>query len=329
MPRILLVVHPTAMLYEVAIAREVLDAPGYDFLVVTADGGPHPWLPAHPSAGYDALKNASPGDTVVVPSTEDLDGDPAPRLVDALTAAHARGARLASLCTGSFVVAATGVLDGRTATTHWMHADAFARRFPAVDVRADLLFTDEEDVLTSAGKSAALDLCLHLVRRDLGASAANQVARRLVVPSLRTGGQAQFIAPPAPPRSSDGLAPMLDWAMAHLDQPLRVSDLARRAGLSPRQLARRMQGELQVRPLEWLHRQRVLRAPQMWEDSEAGLDVIAARCGLGSAATLRRHFGRSLGVTPSTYRASFGVEHAPSAEPTAGVQRRAATSPSP
>ncbi len=306
MPRAVLVMHPATMLYEVAIASEVLDASGYDFFVATPDGSPHPWLPGKATVPYaaDAVADA---ETVVVPSTDDLEGDPDPRLVHALVAAHQRGARLASLCTGSFVLAATGLLDGRSATTHWLHADALARRFPAVHVRADVLFTDEGDLLTSAGKTAALDLCLHLVRTGLGAASANQVARRLVVPSQRAGGQAQFIVAPAVPRGSEGLAPTLDWARAHLDEPITVAALARRAGLSPRQLARRMQAELQTGPLEWLHRQRVVRAQEVLEATDAGMDVVAARSGLGSAATLRRHFTRALGVTPTAYRASFGT----------------------
>ncbi|MFI0898346.1 GlxA family transcriptional regulator [Streptomyces sp. NPDC020983] len=306
MPGMLLAMHGETMLYEVAIATEVLGATGYDFTVATSDGRPHPWLAGKPTASYAALAGAGAPDTVVVPSTEDLEGDPDPRLCEALRTAHGRGARVAALCTGSFVLAAAGLLDGRTATTHWMHAEALSRRFPAVRVRADVLFTDEGDVLTSAGKTAALDLCLHLVRTDLGAAVANQVARRLVVPSLRAGGQAQFIVPPALPRGSRGLAPALEWARAHLDQPLTVADLAGRAGLSPRQLARRMHTEFQTGPLEWLHRQRVMRAQEMLERTDAGMEQIAARCGLGSAATLRRHFARVLGVTPTAYRASFG-----------------------
>lgn len=311
MPRIVLALHGETMLYEVAIAAEVLDTGGYDFLVATPDGAGHPWLPGKPTESYAAIADSGAGDTVVVPSTDDLEGDPDVGLADALRAAWRQGARLASLCTGSFVLAAAGLLDGRSATTHWMHADALARRFPAVRVRADVLFTDEGDVLTSAGKTAALDLCLHLVRTDLGAAAANQAARRLVVPSVRAGGQAQFIVPPALPRGSAGLAPTLEWAAAHLDEPLTVADLARHAGLSSRQLARRMQAEVQAGPLEWLHRQRVLRAQEMLERTDAGMEQIAARCGLGSAATLRRHFARALGVTPAAYRAAFGAVSVP------------------
>lgn len=318
----ILAMHGATMLYEVAIAAEVLDAPGYDFVVATSDGRPHPWLPEKPTASYAALAAAGATDTVVIPSTHDLEGDPDPGLLGALRSAHANGARLATLCTGSFVLAASGLLDARSATTHWMHAEALSRRFPAVRVRSDVLFTDEADVLTSAGKTAALDLCLHLVRKDLGAAAANRIARRLVVPALRTGGQAQFIERAPMPRGSEGLAPVLAWAAAHLDEEITVAVLAQRAGLSARQLARRMRSELDAGPLEWLHRQHVLQAQEMLERTDAGVDQIAARCGFGSAATLRRHFTRALGVTPGAYRASFGTAPQPTLAPSTGRASR-------
>ncbi|MBA2954832.1 helix-turn-helix domain-containing protein [Nocardioides sp. MAH-18] len=311
MPRVALVLHESPMLYEIAIAAEVLGvdrselAPAgrwYDLVVCTRDGRPHPWLPDHPTATYAALLGA---DLVVVPSYDDLAGEPDPELVTELRAAHAGGSRVAALCTGAFVLAAAGLLDGRAATTHWMHAEELARRYPRVDVRADVLYVDEGDVLTSAGKTAALDLCLHLVRTDLGASAANGLARRLVVPAHRRGGQAQFIDAPAAPRSPDGLGPTLDWARGRLDQPLTVADLARHASLSTRQLARRMRAELQSGPLDWLHQQRIVRARELLERTDASVDQVAASCGLGTAATLRRHFHRATGVTPTAYRSMF------------------------
>src|SRR3954452_24316100 len=229
MHRMALVMHGSAMLYEVAIASEILgvnrpdESPAgewYDLVVCTADGTPHPWLAHLPTASYAEIARV---DTVVVPSSDDLDDNPDPGLVDALRVAHDGGTRIASLCTGAFVLAAAGVLDGRVATTHWMHADELARRYPQVDVRPDVLYVDDGDVLTSAGKTAALDLCLHLVRSDLGAAAATGLARRLVVPAHRRGGQAQFVAAPTEPRSPDGLGPTLDWARARLDQPLTVA----------------------------------------------------------------------------------------------------------
>ena len=303
--------HGSAMLYETAIASEIFGANGsdlsptgewYDLVVATPDGAPHAWLPDLPTASYAEIARA---DSVVVPSTDDLDANPDPELVEALRVAHGRGVRVASLCTGAFVLAAAGLLDGRVATTHWMHADDLARRYPEVDVRSDVLYIDEGDVLTSAGKTAALDLCLHLVRRDLGAAAANAVARRLVVPAHRSGGQAQFITPPAEPRNPDGLAPTLEWARARLDQPITVRDLADHAGLSTRQLARRMHAELQAGPLHWLHQQRIARAQELLERTDASVEQIAASCGMGTAATLRRHFHRVVGVSPTAYRATF------------------------
>jgi len=311
MPRIALVMHGSAMLYEVAIAAEIfgvdraeLSPTGrwYDLVVCTPDGAPHPWLAHLPTASYAEIAHV---DTVLVPSSDDLDDNPAPELIAGLRAARDRGARIASLCTGAFVLAAAGVLDGRVATTHWMHSEDLARRYPQVDVRPDVLYVDEGDVLTSAGKTASLDLCLHLVRLDLGAAAANGIARRLVVPAHRSGGQAQFITPPAEPRSPDGLAPTLEWARARLDQPLTVRDLAGHANLSTRQLARRMQAELQARPLDWLHQQRIARAQELLERTDASIDQVATSCGMGTATTLRRHFHRALGVTPTVYRTTF------------------------
>ena len=311
MPRIALALPDAPMLYEVAIASEILGVDRsdlsptgewYDLVVCTADGAEHPWLPGLPTASYAEIARV---DTVVVPSTDDLDVDPESALVLALQDAHRRGVRVASLCTGAFVLAAAGLLDGRAATTHWMHADELARRYPEIDVRADVLYVDDGDVLTSAGKTAALDLCIHLVRRDLGAAAANGIARRLVVPAHRHGGQAQFITPPAEPRSPDGLAPTLAWARARLDQTLTVRDLAGHAGLSTRQLARRMQTELQAGPLDWLHQQRIARAQELLERTDASVEQVAAGCGMGTATTLRRHFHRAVGVTPTAYRATF------------------------
>src|SRR5215218_3467120 len=195
-----LALHEHSMLYETAIANEVfgvdradLSPTGawYDLLICTPDGSPAPWLPDAVTRGFPALTEV---DTVIVPSTSATDRAPDPGLISALQAAHVAGTRIAALCTGAFILAAAGLLDGRTATTHWMHADELARQHPQVDVRADVLYVADGPVLTSAGKTAALDLCLHLVHTDLGASAANGLARRLVVPSHRPGGQAQFIA---------------------------------------------------------------------------------------------------------------------------------------
>jgi transcriptional regulator GlxA family with amidase domain len=308
-----LALHQDAMLYETAIAAEVfgedrsaLSPAGtwYELRVATPDGAPSPWLPGFPACDFAALAAV---DTVVVPSTTVLDRPPDPALSAALRAARDAGVRIAALCTGAFVLAAAGLLDGREAATHWMHAEQLARLYPRVTVRADVLYVDDGQVLTSAGKTAALDLCLHLVHRDHGASAANGLARRLVVPSHRPGGQAQFIVPPPGPKVTDGLGPALDWARAHLDEPITVQDLARQSGLSARQLARRMRAEAGLTPLDWLHQQRIRRAQDLLERTEASVEQIAARCGMGTATTLRRHFRDAVGVSPMAYRTAFRV----------------------
>lgn len=306
-----LALHEHSMLYETAIAAEVFGVDRsdlsptrgwYDFAVCTPDGSPAPWLPDAATGGFPSLTQV---DTVIVPSTSAVDQRPDPALTLALRAAQDAGARIAALCTGAFVVAAAGLLDGRTATTHWMHAEDLARRHPQIDVRADVLYVPDGPVLTSAGKTAALDLCLHLVHTDHGASAANGLARRLVVPAHRRGGQAQFITAPPDPRVTDRLGPALDWARAHLDQPLTVGDLAREAGLSTRQLARRMAAEVGLTPLDWLHHQRITRAQDLLERTDASVEQIAARCGMSTATTMRRHFHRSIGISPTVYRATF------------------------
>jgi AraC family transcriptional regulator, transcriptional activator FtrA len=311
MPRLAIAMHEATMLYEVAIAAEIfgvdrsdLSAAGewYDLVVCTADGAPHMWLPTAPTAGFEALAGV---DTVIVPSTDTPEGPASAELIEALRAAHDRGTRIASLCTGAFVLAEAGLLDGRTATTHWMHADDLARRYPLIDVRADILYSDDDRVLTSAGKTAALDLCLHLVRKDLGAAAANGLARRLVVPAHRPGGQSQFVARPEVRDEPDGLGVALEWARTRLDRAIAVEDLARQAGLSSRQLARRMQAGLQIGPSAWLQQQRVARAQELLERTDASVDQIAAACGMGTATTLRRHFRRLVGVSPTSYRATF------------------------
>jgi AraC family transcriptional regulator, transcriptional activator FtrA len=312
MHRVAIAVHEHTMLFELAIAAEVFGvdrsdlSPGgdwYDLTVCTADGSPARWLPDVATRDLAALPDA---DTVIVPSTTELDSRPDPALLSALVTAYDRGARIVSLCTGAFVLAAAGLLDGRAAATHWAHAEQLARLYPRVNVRADVLYVDDGQVLTSAGKTAALDLCVHLVRTDYGAAAANGLVRTLVGPGHRPGGQAQFIAPPSTPRTPDGLAAALGWARARLDRPLTVEDLAREAALSSRHLARRMQAEIGIGPLDWLRQQRVAMAQELLECTDATVEQVAARCGLGTATTLRRHFQRTVGVSPTAYRATFG-----------------------
>jgi transcriptional regulator GlxA family with amidase domain len=211
-----------------------------------------------------------------------------------------------TVCSGAFVLAHAGLLDDRRATTHWMYADRLAAAFPRVKVDPDVLYVDEGSVLTSAGTAAGIDLCLHVVRLDHGAAIANAVARRMVVPPHRDGGQAQFVeAAVVDDDGADPLAATLDWALEHLDEPLPVEVLARRALMSPRTFARRFRAATGTTPLQWLLRQRLLRAQQLLETTDLPVDVIAHHCGFGSAAVLRTHFRRALDTNPVSYRRAF------------------------
>jgi AraC family transcriptional regulator, transcriptional activator FtrA len=260
------------------------------------------WLQAGTLHDLSALAAA---DTVVVPSIADPSVPPAAGLVDAVRAAHDAGARVVSLCTGAFVLAAAGLLNGRRATTHWAHTDLLAARYPDVEVDPDVLYIDDGTVLTSAGKAAGMDLCLHIVRADHGAAVANALARTLVVPPHRLGGQAQYVPAPVAHGRDDTLAGLLAWAAARLDQPLTVPDLAREAAMSTRHLTRRFQAGTGMSPLQWLLTQRVHRAQELLETTGDSIERIAANTGMGTAATLRRHFHRLLGVPPETYRRTF------------------------
>lgn len=271
--------------------------PGGPSLVATETGfevrAPH---------GLEALRDA---DTVVVPGIGDRAWPQPEAALDALRAAAQRGARVVSICTGAFVLAAAGLLDGRRATTHWRYARRLAEMFPAVRVDPDVLFVDEGDVLTSAGVAAGIDLCLHIVRRDCGAHVANAIARRIVVAAHRDGGQAQYIERPLPDDPGQSLAPTRAWMLARLAQPVTVEAMARHARYSPRTFARRFLAETGTTPLQWLIRQRVLEAQRLLEHTDLGIDVIASHAGLGSAAALRKHFARTVGTTPSAYRRAF------------------------
>jgi transcriptional regulator GlxA family with amidase domain len=255
-----------------------------------------------PDAGFEALVEA---DTVIVPGWADTAVDPPADLVDAVRAAHDRGARVASLCTGAFVLAAAGLLDGRRATTHWVHAPALAGRYPQVEVDPAVLYVDNGSVLTAAGKSAATDLCLHLVRLDHGSAIANRVARRLVVPPHRAGGQAQFVVAPIPAHEEHSLAELLSWALRRLDQPITVEDLARQANMSSRNLARHFRAATGTTPLQWLLIQRIRRAQELLETTDHSVETIATTTGMGTATTLRRHFNQLIGVPPDSYRRTF------------------------
>ncbi|MFI6445785.1 GlxA family transcriptional regulator [Kitasatospora sp. NPDC050543] len=307
-------------LYELGITCAVFGTPQpeladswYDLRLCAADGGPGTGGSAagfgfglRATHGWDGLAGA---DTVIVPSVPEAvveqGGELPGELITALRAAADAGARMVSLCTGAFALAEAGILDGRRATAHWTHTADLARRYPRVTVDDSVLYVDDGDVLTSAGVTAGLDLCLHIVRRDLGAHVANQLARRMVVPAHRPGGQAQFVDLSVPVTEDDGLAPVLHWATANLDRPLTVDDLARRARMSPRTFFRRVQAVTGTTPLQWLLNQRLARAQSLLEATDLPVEQIGERSGLGSAANLRRHFTARVGVPPTDYRRAF------------------------
>ncbi|MCP2262423.1 transcriptional regulator, AraC family with amidase-like domain [Streptoalloteichus tenebrarius] len=256
-------------------------------------------------APWDLDAAAEEADTLVVPARSGFRDDPPPAVLHTITRAAERGARLASICTGAFDLARTGLLDGRRATTHWRYASELARRHPAVDVDPSVLFVDEGDVLTSAGVAAGLDLCLHMLRRDHGAALAAEVARTIVVPPQREGGQAQFVRHEDPADPGASLQPTLMWLETHLREPLTLGDIARHAGTSVRSLSRRFREQTGTTPLRWLLRARVRRAQQLLETTDLPVDRVAEEAGFGAPATLRHHFTRLVGTSPRTYRRSF------------------------
>jgi transcriptional regulator GlxA family with amidase domain len=215
------------------------------------------------------------------------------------------------VCSGAFVVGAAGLLDGRACTTHWMHADELARLYPTANVDRNVLFVDDGNLITSAGTAAGIDACLHLVRRELGSAATNIIARRMVVPPQRDGGQRQYIDQPIPVRCSEGFAPQLDWILTNLDKPHTVGTLADRAHMSARTFARRFVDETGTTPMQWVTDQRVLFARRLLEETDLDIDRIADRAGFGTATLLRHHFRRIIGVTPSDYRRSFACDAVP------------------
>ena len=266
--------------------------------LVTMAGG----VPVGVPLGLDVLAEAA---TVVVAGLFDVEAPVPEPAVDALRAAQARGARMVSICTGAFVLGEAGVLDGHRATTHWAHAERLARRFPKARVDPRVLYVDDRDVMTSAGMAAGIDLCLHIVRRDHGAEAANTIARRMVVPPHRDGGQAQFIEQPVPVTRDSALQRVQAWALERIGEPLTVENLAQQANTSPRHLTRRFNAELGTTPLKWLQRERVRLAQRLLEQTEMPVQRIAERAGFGSAIALRRQFIEIVGTTPARYRGTF------------------------
>lgn len=282
------------------------DLPSFELRVCAAEPSP---LRTH--AGFSigtrhGLKALEWADTVIVPSWRDADERPPEPLLKALRRAYARGARIVGLCLGAYILAEAGLLDGRRATTHWGWSEHFARRYPQVELQRDVLYVDDGEITTSAGTAAALDCCLHLLRRRHGAQIANRIARRLVVAPHRQGGQAQYIEQPLPASAQDDrLGAVLAWALAHLDRPHSLDALAERALMSRRTFTRRFRDSTGTTVGEWLAGQRLARAQRLLETSEHGLDAIAAETGFGTAASLRQHFSTRLGTSPSAYRRGF------------------------
>ncbi|WP_062642525.1 helix-turn-helix domain-containing protein [Streptomyces maremycinicus] len=303
-------VHP----FELGVVCEVfgLDRsdeglPVYDFAVVSAEG---PVLGTHVGGltvstpyGLDRLDEA---DLIAVPAADaNIDRAYPPELLDALRRAVDRGARVLSVCSGVFVLGAAGLLDGRRCAAHWRHADVLARRYPRTAVEPDVLYVDEDPVITSAGTAAGIDACLHLVRKEQGPEVANRIARRMVVPPHRDGGQAQYIERPLPRSRCDTVGEVLAWMEQHLDEEVTVEQLAERAHMSPRTFARRFQQETGTTPYRWLLRQRVLLAQHLLEATDETVDAIAWRAGFGTAGALRHQFVQALGTSPNAYRRTF------------------------
>lgn len=279
--------------------------PWYEFTLCSPDGAP-----VRTRSGFDLLPQAdlaplADADLVVVPA-HPLDARLPDALGEALRAATARGAYVMSVCSGAFLLGEAGVLDDRRCTTHWKYAAELAARFPKANVHPNALYVEDGPLLTSAGTAAGIDLCLHLVRREHGSDVATRLARRMVVPPHRDGGQAQYVETPLP-RTPEAptLTPLLAWMIENLEQPCTIEELAQRAHMSPRTFARRFRAETGTTPFDWLTAQRVLLARRLLEETTLSVESVAARSGFGDAATLRHHFTKRVGATPHSYRATF------------------------
>jgi AraC family transcriptional activator FtrA len=315
--RVAMAVQPGAPIFELSVPCEVFGVdrrdihdPWYRFQVC-------PTTPAARVAGGfiadqpGTMRDLAMADTVIIIGSENIHTEPPTHLVDAIRAAHRRHRRIVGICSGAFVLAHAGLLDHRRATTHWMHIDDFTARFPTVDLDPTVLYVQDENIFTSAGTAAAIDLSLELVRQDLGGAAANEVARRMVIPPHGDGGQAQYLRWPMPTHPDQDLADALQWAQTHLDRGVTVDDLTRRAHLSRRTLIRRFRDTIGISPQQWLLRQRLLLAQDLLETTTIPVDRVAEQSGMGTAANLRHHFNTHLGVSPHSFRRTF-TQPAPS-----------------
>lgn len=295
-----------------ALPRPELGVQWYRFAVCAAEDGPIRAAGGITLAAPHTLKLLDRADTIVIPGWRDADEPPPEALLRKLRAAARRGARLCSICSGVFVLAAAGVLDGKTVTTHWRYAEKLKARYPALTVEPDSLYVDEGSVVTSAGSAAGLDMLLHLVRRDYGAAVANRVAQRLVVPPHREGGQAQYVPRPMPPEDDGGrLARLIDWMRSHAAAEHTVESLAQRASMSARTLQRRFREATGFGPYEWLIRERIALAKDMLETRpRLSIGAVAERAGFGSEESMRRHFRRIAMTSPAAYRQQFAQSRA-------------------
>ncbi|MFB9471117.1 helix-turn-helix domain-containing protein [Nonomuraea salmonea] len=311
------VVGDVAATFELGIVCQVfgLDRaddglPVHDFALCAAEPGMVPTTSGFAVRVEHGLDRVARADLVTVPAWPALTAPVPEPLLDAMRAAADRGARVLTVCTGAFLAAAAGLLDGRRATTHWQFAGLLARTYPRVQVEPDILYVSDGPVLSSAGAAAGIDACLHLMRGEYGAATANALARRLVVPAHRSGGQAQYVeAPMPPPRTPYELSELLDWMLRHLDEPLTVDALAARAAMSPRTFARRFKALTGTTPHRWLLEHRLRLAEELLETTDLSVDAVAARAGFGGADTLRHHFAARRGITPAAYRRAF--RHSP------------------
>lgn len=302
-----LVTAPQAS-FEFGCAAGVFRDPPYRFSVCTEQPGNVRTTEGFEMAVRSGLRALDRADTIVVPGWLPINREPTAAVVRALVRAHRRGARLVSICSGAYLLAATGLVDGRRVATHWRYADELQRRFPAVEVDPDVLYVDHGDVATSGGSGTGIDLCLHLVRRDLGAAYAARVARRMVMPPHREGGQSQYRVENSEPGAGvngESVGVVLEWAVERLGEALTVGDLARRGNVSERTLARRFAEQLGVSPGQWLLAQRIARTRVLLEETDLPVEAIATKVGLSSATNLRRRFRDALHTTPSAYRRAY------------------------
>ncbi|WP_334390534.1 helix-turn-helix domain-containing protein [Bradyrhizobium sp. AZCC 2262] len=297
--------------FELGLAVEVFGlsdmGPDWYRIVVCSERPGHPLitnsgLKIISESGFETLARA---DTIIVPGSLEIVESPPQTLLDALKRAHWRGARVASICAGAFILAAAGLLDGRRATAHWAHTEELSRRHPRVQVDANVLYVDDHNVMSSAGRAAGLDLCLHIVRSDHGTEIANRVAQRLVIAPHREGGQAQYIPQPVPKTEGDTLASVFVWAQRHLDRDLTIASLASRARMSRRTFIRRFEDATGMSPGEWVVQARVSKARELLEATQIPIESVATETGFGSADAMRHHFRERLGTSPAHYRATF------------------------